>query len=352
MTNDYEDIIKGLDKDKIERLLYKLGANTVIDKGSYLVTNTICHHDNADEASLKLYWYENTKMFYCFTEDGSMTIFSFLKHYYTAHDIPYDWYGDVYLVARECSNLSNFFGEYTRKYRGRAEKYKHQTKNIKLEPYSKNVLEIFEDHYPREWLEEGITTDAMDKYGIKFWGAKNKIIIPHVDKDGTLVGIRGRALNQDEVELVGKYMPIRVEKTWYSHPLSMNLYGLYQNKENIRKSGICFLYESEKSVLKSEGLERPNCALAVCGSSLNKYQVFLLLKECHVNEIVVCFDNEEKDGEEKYFKKLYKMCKKYVKYCNMSFIYDRKNLTRKKDSPIDDGEEIFEKLLETRVIVR
>ena len=73
---------------------------------------------------------------------------------------------------------------------------------------------------------------------------------------------------------------------------------------------------------------------------------------CHPKEVVLCFDKEEKNGEDKYFFKLYNMCKKYINYCKMSFIYDNDNLLKLKDSPTDRGEAVFRKLLEKRIIVK
>ena len=46
------------------------------------------------------------------------------------------------------------------------------------------------------------------------------------------------------------------------------------------------------------------------------------------------------------------MCQKYKNYCNMSFIYDRNHITKLKDSPSDNGEEIFNRLVKERVKVR
>ena len=192
----------------------------------------------------------------------------------------------------------------------------------------------------------------MDRYDIRYSISQNKIIIPHRDVDGRLVGIRGRALNDWEVENVGKYMPIKLEQLWYKHPLSMNLYGLYENKEIIKKHKICYVFESEKSVLQFEDFGVPHCAVAVCGSQFNKYQLNILLKHCAPNEIVICFDKEEKEGETKYFDKLYALCKKYNQYCNFSFIYDRFGFLELKDSPSDRGEEVFKQLLAKRVRVR
>ena len=46
------------------------------------------------------------------------------------------------------------------------------------------------------------------------------------------------------------------------------------------------------------------------------------------------------------------MCKKYINYGNISFIYDREGLSKMKDSPSDNGEEIFKQLLKGRVRVK
>ena len=76
------------------------------------------------------------------------------------------------------------------------------------------------------------------------------------------------------------------------------------------------------------------------------------MKKCFPREIVLCFDKEEKPGEEKYFNKLWNICRKYGNYCNFSFIYDREDLLDLKDSPTDKGEEVFLKLLDKRVKVQ
>ena len=60
---------------------------------------------------------------------------------------------------------------------------------------------------------------------------KTKLSFPHYDSNSRLIGIRGRALNEWDIENLGKYMPVQIEKKWYSHPLSLNLYGLNKTKE-------------------------------------------------------------------------------------------------------------------------
>ena len=192
----------------------------------------------------------------------------------------------------------------------------------------------------------------MDKFNIRFAPVENKIIIPHYDVNDRLIGIRGRALNPEEIKLVGKYLPVQIEGKWYSHPLSLNLYGLNITKENIKESGITYLFESEKAVMQMETFDLLNCSAAVCGSHLNKFALNILIKECHPKEIVLCFDQEEETKQsDKYFNHLYEICNKYKMYCNFSFIYDKQNLLNLKDSPTDKGEEVFRRLLKGRVRV-
>lgn len=349
---DYQAIINGLTIDKVKDLLVRLGAKEIIDKGSYLITNTICHNADADNASLKLYYYDNNKIFMCYSNCQAMSIFKFLKHYYEARDIDYDWVTDIYNVIMDCSSFNPNEGFVPPKRQLLRERFGGARKEVILEEYPTGAMDTFVKYYPPEWLSDGITPAAMDKFNIRYSISQNKIIIPHYDADGRLVGIRGRALNEWEIENVGKYMPVRLEQTWYKHPLSMNLYGLYENQDNIRQTGICYVYESEKAVLQSESFSGPNCAVAVCGSNFNKFQLNLLMKICQPKEIVICFDSEEREGESVYFHKLWNLCQKYKQYANFSFIYDRLGLLSAKDSPSDRGEEIFKKLLERRTKVR
>ena len=349
---DYKQIIDNLDINSIVELMKKLGADRYEEKEKFFIFPTICHNINSAEASMKLYLYKDTKLFVCYTEDGNMSIFKFLKTYYETRQIEYDWFEDIYNVVLNCGNFRPKEGFDTTQYHSLKEKYQIRKKSVELQKYSNGILDIFMKNYPVEWLNDGISRRAMDKYNIKYSVSQNKIIIPHYDINNNLIGIRGRALNEWEIENIGKYMPIQIEKKWYTHPLSLNLYGLNHTKENIKKYGICYIGEAEKFCLQSESFSFPNCSCAVCGSQFNKYQLDILMKNCRPKEIVICFDKEEKNKEDKYFFKLYNLCKKYINYCKMSFIYDTENLLKLKESPTDCGENIFKKLLEKRIIVK
>ena len=347
---DYQGIIEQLNTDKIIDLMERLGVETYVRRPGYVIFPTICHNEDSAQASMKLYYYENNHLFVCYTEDGNMSIFKFLRHYYETRGIDFDWYEDIYKVVLDCSNFRLAAPGHAT-YKSIRDQYR-RPEHIQLPTYSEGILNTFTKFYPPEWLNDGISKTAMDKFNILYSIPQNKIIIPHYNIDNKLVGVRGRALNPWEVENIGKYMPVQIEGKWYSHPLSLNLYGLNKTKENIKKTGICFIFEAEKSVLQMDSFDRLNCAAAVCGSQFNKFALKILIQNCHPNEIVICFDKEEKPGEDIYFNKLYKLCNKYKNYANFSFIYDMENLLELKDSPTDKGQDTFEKLLQRRVIVK
>lgn len=347
---DYEQIVKDLKDEEVIRLMYELGADRHEETDNYIIFPTICHNENATEASMKLYYYKDTHLLYCYTEDGPMSIYKFLENYYKTRNIEYNWGQDILKVVFQCSAATELTTKETIFKQSLKDKYRKR-QSIQLAAYSPNVLESFVKQYPIEWLEDNISAGAMDKYNIRYSISQNKIIIPHYDINNRLVGIRGRALNESEIAYA-KYAPVKIEDIVYKHKLSLNLYGLNHNWKNIRELGICYIAESEKAVLQSELFGEKNCTVAICGSSLNIYQIKLLMQHCQPKEIVLCLDKEELPGEDKYFYKLWDMCSKYKLYTNMSFIYDRENLLNLKDSPFDRGRNIFNKLLEKRVKVK
>lgn len=345
---NYAEIIENLKDEDVFHLLEKLGGEP-IDKEEYILSRSICHHEDPSEGNYKLYYYKNTHIFYCYSSCGSMSIFKFLQHYYETRQIEYDWYNDILQVILNCAAAVNVDA---RAYRSQADNYRPQKVRKELPIYPEGILAIYNKYYPIEWLKDSITTRAMDKYNILFSHSQNKIIIPHYNVHGELVGIRGRALNAWEVENIGKYAPVWIEGKCYSHPLSLNLYGLNKTWENIKRTGTAFVGEGEKSCLQAENFSMLNCTCAACGSNLNKYQLDILLRYCRPKEVILCFDKEELPHQDVYFNKLYNICKRYSMYTSMSFIYDRNNLLNLKESPFDRGEEIFEKLLERRVFVK
>ena len=151
---DYKGIIEELEPEKVKELLYTLGAEQVIEKPGYFITNTICH--NEESGSLKLYYYFNSHIFTCFTECGNMSIFSFLKHYYETRGYDYDWYQDIYKVILDCSNYRRPDGFAPKRYQRIRDTYA-APERVELPTYPNGIIDVFTKFYPTEWLNDGIT---------------------------------------------------------------------------------------------------------------------------------------------------------------------------------------------------
>ena len=354
-----KDIIESLTLNDVKNFLESLGVEqiAVYEDKQYLVCPTICHNPIHEAESMKLYWYQNNKIFRCYTEcNEAMSIFELYKKYMALNQYP--------ITIEEAENYVKHFLKHiiiaakkTNSYEEDVEKYKFTTNIPILTEYPKVVLDYFTNYYHPLWLKDGITKEAMDKFQIKFSLGQNKIIIPHFDINGRLIGIRGRALEKKEIEEFGKYRPIQIGKTLYSYPLQFNLYGIYEHKKGIQKRRSAIIAEAEKSVMLDDGYyhELSNC-VACCGSTFNKYHISLLTDILGANEIIVALDKEYEDWRsdkaKKYREKIERMCKKYTNQASFSYIWDYDNVLNEKDSPFDKGKDVFEHLYKTRVKVR
>ena len=218
--------------------------------------------------------------------------------------------------------------------------------NEQLPQYDDNILNTFINFHAVEWLEEGISHETMDKYGIKYDIETQGVVIPHYDKDSRLVGIRERNLDKRQIDMGRKYVPYTsfTHRKTYKHPLGKNLYGINFNKEAINKFKKCIIFEAEKSVLKMDTVYgNNNPSVSVGGSSISEYQLNLL-KTNGCEKVYLAFDRE--DGE-KWENKLDKICQRIINFNLECFIIEDKDglYLDLKDSPIDKGQKVFEILL-------
>lgn len=348
------ELCQSLSSERVIELVMELGSDCYDERSDCIIFKTICHNFYAEDASMKLYYYKSNHLFHCYSGCGdSFNIIGLFERRYQLLGIKYNFYQDIVLKISGGQTLGrkelNFYQTYEPIYEG----FKISEPQIDLKIYNKNILNSFSKYYPQEWLDEGITEDVMDKYDIRYCISQNKIVIPHFNLNGELIGIRGRALNEEDIE-IGKYMPLTIEDKCYSHPLAFNLYGLNLIKDNIKKYKMAIIAEGEKSAMLSEAMfGAKNLCVAACGSQVHNYQIKLLLK-LGVEKIIIAFDKEGDDWREqdKYFDKLNKICNKYKNLCNIGFIYDTQNLLELKDSPFDKGKETFLKLLDRSVYVK
>ena len=359
-------IREALTDENIYDLLQEWGGDPSRDTFGY-VSATICHNPPG-EGSRKLYYYENTGLFRCYT--GCDSYFDIFELTTKVAKIQWDKEFDLNDAVRWIAQKFGFSGDHENrpededlddwKYLANYERIQDITvkdNSIILKEYDKSILDRFNYEVKiGPWLREGISQAAIEQAQVGYYPGGDQITIPHFDKDGRFIGLRGRTLCADEGERFGKYRPMKINKELYNHPLGMNLYGLNWSKNNINVIKKAIIFESEKSVLMYGsyfGIDN-NISVACCGSSISAYQIQMLM-DAGAEEIIIAFDRQFQDIGDNEFKhlksNLLKLRNKYKNYVNISFIFDKNKITEYKSSPIDEGSEKFLQLFKERIVL-
>lgn len=348
--------------DDVFNFVAEMGGEPRMDRGGVFFTaTTICHGGD----SHKLYYYDNTHLFKCFTNCGNFDIFELVIKIKKNE-------GEDWPLPKAVQYVAQFFGINLQSQEKLEEQDKLQDwkklnryaeinsiennkRAVELTILDKNILQYFPQPHILPWEREGISTEVMESRGIKYDPISQAIIIPHYNCAGNLIGIRDRTLIKED-EIYGKYRPWRLGHKMFNHPLGFNLYNLNFSKDNIAIMQRAIVFEGEKSCLKYAsmfGIEN-DISVAVCGSSLISYQVELLLS-LGVKEIIIAFDKQFKEKNDEDFKlwtkKLIEINSKYSQLCQISFMFDKWNLLGYKDSPIDCGKDAFLELYKKRIIL-
>lgn len=314
----------------------------------YLIFKTVCHGGDSD----KLYFYINSKKFYCFSKCGKLSVY------------------DVIMKTRECGFkeafdfLLNFTKGYSKPITG-FNLFGYKTKNIedvevhKLDEIDKPFLyNVYSKKEIKEWSREEINYEVQQQFKIRYDIKNNRAIIPVFD-DNICVGIRTRNFNKIDIERKGKYIPLFYDDKCYNFPTSQILYGLDITKENIKKYNKIIITEGEKSVLRCQSYyPNGNCCVAMFGSNLSNTQKKIILDLAGDNksfEVIMAMDKEFEvyDSQERieYEKKIIKNLEGLSQYCKCSYIIDKNGLLDMKDSPLDKGRIIFSELIKSRELI-
>ena len=330
-----------------------------------IISSTICHNAPL-MGSRKLYYYENSMLFNCWTNCGSHDIFDL---YIKIMKIQYNKDVDLNDAVRYVAQYFNMSGTEVEEDTRGLEDWKiferyEKIKDIKAKDYTVILKTYDEDILSRfnytakigPWLQEGIKQEALDDAHIGFYPGGDQITIPHYDKEGRFIGLRGRTLCKEEAERYGKYRPLKINKQLFTHALGMNLYNLNNSKDNIARMGKAIVLESEKSCLQYRSYfgSYNDISVATCGSSISAYQMNMLI-EAGAKEVVIAFDRQFQTlGDDEYKKlvdKLKRIHTKWKNYVTVSFIFDKKMITGYKASPTDEGPEKFIQLFNERVFL-
>ena len=363
---DKNEVKKQLTIDNIFDLLVEWGGDPeYTDFG--ILSSTICHN-NPGEGSKKLYFYENSGLFRCYT--GCDSYFDIFELTIKIADIQWGKAFDLNDAVRWIAQKFGISGsiidapddealedwKYLANYE-RIQSIEPKNNEIILKEYDDIILDRFNyDLLIGPWLMEGILQAVLNQARIGFYPGGDQITIPHFDKDGRFIGLRGRTLCAEEGERYGKYRPLRINGELYNHPLGMNLYNFNLSKDNIKIMKKAIIFEGEKSCLLYKsyfGIEN-DISVACCGSSVSQTQIQQLI-DAGAQEIIIAFDRQFKeigDTEFQHLKKnLIKIRNRFKNDVLISFIFDKNMLTGYKSSPIDCGKEIFLQLFKERIVL-
>ena len=360
MTTKYNKILDMITTSDIVQLVSKFGIpeTSIRYYNNQLIMPTGCHNEIIGTAKHKLYYYEDSKKFHCYTCCGSMNPFEFVVQAYRTRGIKYSLSNAAIIIERIIQErLRDGFAIVTPP--SNVKKEIEEDWHKSLTEYNPSIMNCFSRNkkYLKVWEKEGISFDAMDKFGIKFDMIRNRMVIPIYDDKGVFVGAKVRNFNQEDIENGRKYMPLIHNNEIYTYDKGKILYGLNFNKKNIKNAKRAIIFESEKSTILYESLYVGNKAVSIGGSNVSVYQTELL-KQYKVETVVLALDNDysllpNENGEyDKYFG-LYKMLKEAnkldAKGFNVEIVYDwEQSFLENKDAPIDKGREIWNKLYRNR----
>lgn len=337
-----------------------------------------------DTISLKKYIYENSKIEFILEEIGCHSIlYHPNKEYYSCANYNGNNTGAVNVKNNEYLSVVNWTREkefddnsdiislvqYNKDMSfPEAVKYLHKILDLKFEWQKKeekkkrlNPLALFEkvrnrrqvnvddihalddklldDYVPMlhiDWVREGVMPWTRDKFGLAYSYKYRRVVIPLRHwLTGQLLGFNMRTTveNYEEFGIKKYYLTPSYQK-------SLNLYGLYENYEAIKKAGYVVLYEAEKSVLKRDSLNDPT-GVALSGHSISDEQVRILWG-LDV-EIIVAMDKDV------CLEEVWHICEKFWRGRKVSYIRDMNNILDSKDSPADACNKDFKYLFDNRI---
>lgn len=363
---DKKAIREELSIDDYFQLVTEWGGNPEFTPFGF-ISDTICHNPPG-EGSRKLYFYENSDLFKCYTDcDCTFDIFELtIKVAQIQSNRKMDLNDAVrYLAAKfnivialdDTEDIGLADWQYLIAY-DKINDIPTVNQVPQLKEYDKHILEplTINPNYLTPWINDHIKPEVLAHAQIGYNFSTDQISIPHFDKDGRFIGLRGRTMVKEDAERFGKYRPMIINKQQYSHSLGLNLYNLNNSKDNIKRMGKAIVFESEKSTLQFQsyfGLEN-DISVACCGSSVSSYQIQLLIED-RVQEIIIAFDRQFQELGDSEFKrlkaKLLGLHKKYKNEVLISFIFDKHLITSYKASPTDEGPEKFMQLFKERIIL-
>lgn len=363
MRIDKDKLKESLTKEDIDLILVDLGSKEPIQGNQY---QTVCHGGHKH----KLYYYHDSRMFHCYTDcSENLDIYEVVMRANKQKGIAMKlsqaiWYvankTGKYITTKDAAINRNSYIVDDWDWMNKLNRKSKINTDIPI--VSEHILDVFIHKPHEEWLDE-ITYDTQVKFEVCYYQRENRIVTLHRNINNELIGMTGRALNQEDIDNGKKYMPITIEKKVYSFPTMFNLYGLNRTKEAIKRLKKVAIFESQKSVMKCEDYYgENNFSVATCSSNISNFQKDILI-DLGVEEVFICSDkfrDRKKDESEDLYQKrlidyqehILKLAKKFSPFVRVYILWDFGDKLDFKDSPVDKGRQTLEDLMKDKFEVK
>lgn len=360
MRVDAKKLKSKLKIDDYKKIMKELDIPAFSENNNCIVYWSGEKNKNALNGSPKLYFYKSTGMYVGYTSGCTMDIIGLCQRRLTLLGQPASFIDALNFIL----NSTGIDGEVCQRLTKKTSydweedlgKYiRHKRNDSTLPVYDKLILNQLCHSYPQSWIDEGISIDSMEKYGIGLYERTNAITIPCMDKEGNLIGIRTRNQRPDLIEQA-KYIPLTLlDGTCYKFNTNSALYGLNYNWAEIERTKTVWLGESEKFCLKLDTwYKEKNVALGMFGKNLGIGRRNELLK-LGVNKVIYVPDNDCKNGTQEEYKKweeeIFRFAKLFDGYAKFEVVYDNLDLLNPKDNATDKDYDTWLKLYENREII-
>lgn len=350
IENNLEDIKRKIvEEDRVEEILIAIGCNNVKkeQRGNMVSAQLPEHFHSSNKRAVQVYLSEYLTCKIRNMADFQGNIFALVSYLY--HNKRGD---DIYKDLPEaksfiCTTLG--WHQFSKNKKGYIAKMDYTAplkeilrgvkKRKEIRPNPVLPESILNDYYYygnpvsfRGWIDEGISHQTQVKYGIGFDLDSMRITIPLRNRFGKLVGVKGRIM-KDEDAPDYKYI--------YLHPCNNRYewFNFFFAHTHILMERRVYIFESEKSPMKAHDFGIYN-TLAIGASDITPEQAQILRSLGLDIEIVLCYDKGITLAEIKKQAELFSGRK------ILAMIDSEGLLKGKKSAPIDEGIEVWERLVD------
>lgn len=346
MSNDLKELkIKILEEDQIPKILTALGCNGVERKNNRYEASLPTRFNSNNRRSVQVKLNENLNSSIRSLAVNGIDIYGLVSYILNdkkdresqQQDLPFSkqWicqelgYHEFLNNHYEEPKYKNALGWLTNF------KRQHRTSSRELPEYYNHIYdnEILDNYlimpHKNLYVKDDIHPTTQQFFELGFDFRSRRIIFPIYDRDGKIVSIKGRTL--DDLNEDNKYFYL------LNFNKMIELYNWHHALPHILSSKQVIIYESEKSCWKSWQYGYKNC-VGLMGSDISDWQINMI-KELGLDiEIVLSMDKDKSEESVDF------LAKKFGRLRNVYKLFDTQDLFSGKDSPLDLGKEVFEQL--------